>query len=553
MARNESTASLDEILEAIRHHEERLARIERSLGIEEEAAPGEREAPRAALSEEEDEKLEVQLGENWFAKVGIVVLALGIVFLLTFPYGNLPPVLPSLFGYVVVGVIVVLSRFWSDSYPQISRYLLGGALLLLFFTTLRLSHFSPQPALANTTLEAVLLLAVVSANLVVSVRRRSPYLAGIALVLGYGTALIEGGAAFLVVIVAAMSVAAVYLRRTYDWEWLPVLGVLLANLTHALWAINNPVLGNALRLVESPELHVLFLLGYAVIFAAGDIRRARDVEERPLEIVVSFLNGGASYATFLLFTLWAFPAHAVGWHLVASVTYLGLAVGFWVRRRSRYATFVYAMLGYTALSVAIVAQFRLPEAFAWLCWQGILVVSTAVWFRSRFIVVANFVIYLFLFIANLVTAGSMSVVSISFGVVALVTARILNWKKDRLELRTEQMRNAYLASALVAIPYALYHVVPPGFVSLSWLAVAAAYYLVSRLLRLRKYRWMALLTTALTILHVVIIDMIGVDPTLRIISFLVLGTALLVISMVYSKRAKRRDASAEHKAAVEHR
>jgi uncharacterized membrane protein len=539
MTRNDSPAAMNDILEALKGFEERLARIEHHLGIELEGSDDKPQAASTAVAEEDDERLEVQLGENWFAKVGIVVLALGIVFLLTFPYSNLPPALPSLFGYMVAGAIVVLSRFWSSSYPQISRYLLGGALLLLFFTTLRLSHFSPQPALSNSTLEALLLLAVVSTNLVVSARRRSPYLAGMTLVLGFATALVEGGVVFLVLVVAGMSVAAVYLRRTYGWEWLPLLGVVLANLAHTLWAINNPVLGNPLHLVDSPEVHVLFLLVYAGIFATGDILRTRDQEERPLETVNAFLNGGASYAFFLLFTLSTFTQHIVGWHLVASAVYLALAVGFWIRRKSRYATFAYAMLGYTALSVAIVAQFNLPDSFAWLCWQGILVVSTAVWFRSRFIVVGNFVIYVLLFIAYLVSAGSMSLVSISFGVVALVTARILNWQKDRLELRTEQMRNAYLASALVAIPYALYHIVPPGFVSLSWLCLAAAYYLVSRFLHLRKYRWMALLTTALTILYVVIVDMMGVNPTLRIISFLVLGTALLVISMVYSKRARK--------------
>jgi len=133
-------------------------------------------------------------------------------------------------------------------------------------------------------------------------------------------------------------------------------------------------------------------------------------------------------------------------------------------------------------------------------------------------------------------------VSLSFGIVALLSARILNWQKDRLELKTEMMRNAYLASALFIIPYALYHSVPPGYVSISWLSVALLYYLMSRYLSNRKYRWMALLTTALTIVYVIFVDLVGVDPTIRIISFLVLGTALLTISMVYSRRRLKGEA-----------
>jgi len=201
-----------------------------------------------------------------------------------------------------------------------------------------------------------------------------------------------------------------------------------------------------------------------------------------------------------------------------------------------YATFVYAIIGYTALSAAIVAQFPQPDFFVWLCWQSIIVVSTAVWFRSRFIIVANFIIYLFVFIAYLSTAGTVGSVSVSFGIVALLSARILNWQRDRLELRTDLMRNAYLASALLFLPYALYNSVPPHFVSVSWLVLASFYYIASRLLKSRKYRWMALLTTLLTILYVFIMDLTTVDPVVRIVSFLVVGSVLLTISMIYSRK-----------------
>jgi hypothetical protein len=129
-----------------------------------------------------------------------------------------------------------------------------------------------------------------------------------------------------------------------------------------------------------------------------------------------------------------------------------------------------------------------------------------------------------------------SLISVSFGIVALLSARVLNWKKERLELKTEMMRNAYLGSALFFIPYALYHSIPQGFVSLSWLFTALVYYLFSRLLKSRKYRWMALLTTIMTIIYVFIVDLVRVDPAFRIISFLVLGTALLLTSMIYTRR-----------------
>jgi uncharacterized membrane protein len=545
----EELSGQDEILASLKRLDERVSRIEEQLGLEVAAGPeaSTTSLPTPAGEEDEEEKLELQLGQNWFAKVGIVVLALGIIFLLTFPYKNLPPALPSLFGYVLVGAIVALSNYWRNSFQLVSRYLLGGGLLLLYFSTLRLSHFSPEPVITSVPLEVALLLAVVALNLTVAARRQSVYLAGMNLACGYLTALLAADPYALFAIVTIMSVVAVYLWLRFGWIATALLGIPLANLTHLIWAVNNPIVGNPLGLVSEPALNLLFVLVYAGSFATGQLIRLREQKEETGEIVVAFMNGGSSYALLLLLTLTAFEQQTVLWHGIASIVYLSFSVLFWVRRRARYATFVYAMLGYTALSVAIIAQFKMPDFFVWLCWQSVLVVSTAVWFRSRLIVVGNFIVYVVVFVAYLFAAGTLSAVSLSFGIVALISARILNWQRDRLELKTEAMRYAYLGSALFVIPYALYHTVPPGYVSLSWLVVALLYYVISRILNNRKYRWMSLLTISITILYVVFVDMVGVDATLRIVSFLVLGTALLLISMFYTRKRSHAKSASDKK------
>ncbi len=538
---NAGTPDADDLKGTLLQLEERIARIEEHLGL----MATDRAAAPAAPQESEDaeEKLEVQLGQNWFAKAGIVVLAIGVIFLLTFPYEHLPPAVPSMIGYLLVGILAVVSRALRESFQQVSRYLLGAGLLLLYFTTLRLAYFSSEPSIASPAIEVTLLLLVVAVNVVVADRRKSPYLAGLNLTLGYITALTAPEPLVVFAIIAAMSGVAVVLRRRHDWRSMTLLGAALAYPVHLLWAVNNPVFGNPIQLVGTPEFNLLGVIIYAMILGAGSVRVVE--QDDPMDVVGSALNGGGALGLLLFLTLAVYPAHIALWHLLISIVLLVLSVLFWVRGRSKYLTFVYSMLGYGALSTAIIAQFVMPDFFVWLCWQSILVLLMAVWFRSRFIVVGNFVIYLLVFIAYLVTAGRVSAVSISFGIVALLSARVMKWKQDRLELKTEMMRNAYLASALFVIPYALYNTVPQGFVSLSWLCVAAVYYVVSRILRSRKYRWMALLTTALTILHVVLVDLVGVNPTIRIVTFLVLGSALLVISMVYSRRRSRAAAAGQ--------
>ena len=126
---------------------------------------------------------------------------------------------------------------------------------------------------------------------------------------------------------------------------------------------------------------------------------------------------------------------------------------------------------------------------------------------------------------------------------ALLSARILNWKKDQLEIKTEMMRNAYLISALLIIPYSLHQLFPSGYVSLSWIAISIIYYILSKLLNSKKYRWMALATIFLTVIYVFILGITSTETLFKIISFLVLGSALIIISLVYSRNRTKRKAN----------
>ena len=174
-----------------------------------------------------------------------------------------------------------------------------------------------------------------------------------------------------------------------------------------------------------------------------------------------------------------------------------VAVLFWVREQSRVSTFIYAMTGYAALNMALIkAFFPGPELFVWLAAQSLLVVTTAIWFRSRFIIIANFLIFLIVVVCYMVLVTHENGISLVFGLVALTSARILRWQKDRLELKTELMRNAYLTSAFVVFPYALYHLVPRVWVAVSWVGLALFYYLMNLLTESRKYRWLGALGRA---------------------------------------------------------
>jgi uncharacterized membrane protein len=109
------------------------------------------------------------------------------------------------------------------------------------------------------------------------------------------------------------------------------------------------------------------------------------------------------------------------------------------------------------------------------------------------------------------------------------------------------MRNAYLASAFIVFPYALYHLMPPAYVSVAWVGLAVAYYLMNLIVRNPKYRWMGHLTLLATVLYVIVIGITQLSPTYRILSFLVLGTVLVVVSLVFTQvRARQKRAGARN-------
>jgi uncharacterized membrane protein len=517
--------------------ESRLAKIEAHLGLESEQGyiKKKEESQSVESAEAVSERMEINIGENWFAKVGIVILAIGIAFLLTFPYKDLPASIPIVIGYTLVAGLVVISHVWKDSFTLLSRYLLGGSLLLLYFTTLRLYYFSSNPLLTNHIIELALLIFVVSINLYVSLRRNSVYLCSISLTLGYITASIGGSPLIQFTLTTVLAVIVVVFYLKYKWFSILVYGMFLTGLTHFHWFINNPLLGNRIELASSPYFNIYLIFLYILLFSLAIYRRPKETNEENKISVSLFLGSFGFYGLFLILTLTKFQDHLALDHFLISVLFLALAFLFWNKEKSKYATFFYAISGYTALSVSILAQFPIPDSFVWLSWQSLLVISTAIWFRSKFIVLANFIIFTIIFIAYLFLEGTVDLVSLSFGIVALVSARILNWKKERLELKTELMRNSYLTAAFIMFPYALYHAVPAGYVSLSWVGVAGLYYLLSIILKNKKYRWMALLTFILTALYLLLIGTINFDPVFRLISFIVLGSALIIVSLLYTK------------------
>jgi uncharacterized membrane protein len=546
MSEDPAQPSPHHILEKrLAHIEARLANLESELEVRAMASTS---APSPAAltpafppSTPGEDELEFTIGQNWFARAGILILTLGVALLLLLPYAALPPLAPSLIGFAAVAALFSLAALWRNSFELVASYLFGAAMGLLYFSTLRLCFPEARHVLSIDSVAARgLLVAISAANLIIALRRQSRWLVGIALLTGCASALAVNTPLFVLAATLLLAVTGTGIARARDWPSMLIATPTLAFASYFVWAIGNPFRGGAFHFGAESAASPFVLLAAIMIFAAGAVWRGHREQEDAATNSAALVNCMAGYGVFLIHTGAAYQSIFVGVHLLASVVLLGIAVLFWRSERSYVSTFFYAMTGYVALSMAILKVSTMPNVFIWLSLQSVVVVTTAIWFRSRFIVVANFIIFVAIVFGYMLLADRETGISVGFGIVALLSARILNWQRRRLELRTELMRNAYLTSALFVFPYALYHLVPPSYVGLAWIGLASMYYALNLIVQNQKYRWMGHATLLFTTLYLVVIGTRQFEPEYRIISFLALGAVLLIVSLSFTRVQRRR-------------
>ena len=150
----------------------------------------------------------------------------------------------------------------------------------------------------------------------------------------------------------------------------------------------------------------------------------------------------------------------------------------------------------------------------------------------------NTILFVGLLIAYFVAGEFLHGTNFSFALVALGTARILNWRKQRLEIRTEFIRNIFLFTGAVMVLFSLHEAVPPQFVTLSWTLSAMVFFILSVLIKNMKYRWLATVTMVVTVFYLFLVDLSNISLGYRIVALMFIAAISLGISIFYSKRQK---------------
>lgn len=523
----------------------RLTRIERHLGLEPlgRASPETTSGVSTTLysqhaGEQDSSDLEASIGEFGLAWIGSVVFFLGVVFLITYTFSLGHPIAATFLGYSASAGLYFASYFWKSLAPHLSRILTAGSLLLVFYTTMRLHFFSPDPLIDNAYFVLGALLAVVAFQLWLAARRGSQALAGVGILLGMVAALLIDRTHVELPIVAALAAAAVYVAVRHDWMRLLNVSIVSVYTAHLLWLLNNPIAGHPVQAAGEHQYNVLYLFLYAGIFSLPLLVRNKTEVESISSAAPILLNCLGFSMVVALAALTHFQKDFPIVFIAVFGLLLTSSITHWVRTGHQLGAAIYACFGFMALSISIYGYAAIPSSFLWLSLQSLLVVSIALWFRSKVLVVVNSVIYVGILIAYFVLSPSSHAVNFSFALVALASARVMNWQKERLTLQTEILRNVYLAIAFVLVFYGLYQSVPSQYVTLSWTLTAGGYFLLSYLLKSGKYRLMAISAMLVTVLYLFLVDLASLDPRFRVVAFLFLGLIAVMISLYYTRIRK---------------
>ena len=488
-----------------------------------------------------DTQYESNIGEYGLAWLGNVVLFFGITFLVEYLRISGYNVISSLFGFISVAGIFGFAYYFRISNPYMARIFNLNGYLLTFYVILKLHFLTADPIIANKAFGLILLLGATGFLLFLSIRKNFTVLTGLSMILLTIIAVVSDTTHLMLPIATLISILGTVFLFRYGWIRLVFLSIFLVYLINLFWLLNNPLMGHPLQVITNPQSGYIYLFLISAVYSLIALIPSNDQNYSSTGIIGAIVFNGMGFALLMgLYILSFFSNNYVLPTGIVAIFCISYSIVLKVRSVWKVAPALYALFGFVALTGTIYGIYHFPQAYFLLAIQSLLVVSMAIWFCSKFIVIMNSLMYITLLFVYLTTSAPGDAMNISFSFVALATARILNWKKERLTIKTDFIRNFYLITAFPMVLFTLHQMVPVQFVTLSWAVAAVVYLLLSLLLKNVKYRYMALGTMIAASFYLFLVDLARIELVFRVIALLSLAFISIGISFYYNKRLKKK-------------
>ena len=486
--------------------------------------------------------LESKIGEFGFTWLGSLVLLFAIAFLMTFITKQGSPMLATIIGYACVAGVFLTTYLIRKSLEHLGFMLKISGYLLLYYITFRLFYFSAQPILTNKFFEVALLLIVSAFQLIFAFRNKSELMTSLALILVLVTSIFSDSLHYSLAMVTLTSAVGLYGFWKNNWTRTLLLNIWLVYLFHLNWLFGNPLAGHDFAALSTHPYSLIYLFITGGIYSVTAL--LANNERFPLSTINSIVVCNAiafSMVAFIAATV-LFPNNYVGMFGLITLFCISYSVVLEIIRRNPFIPSLFACFGFMALSVCVYGFAGLPNVYFYLALQSFMVVCIALWFGSRIITMMNTLLFAVILLMYMFTAHPVNLISFTFALVAFGSARIINWKKERLTLKTDLVRNVYLFSLFFVMLYACYYTFPARYAAISWASVAVLYFILSLILHNTKYRWMSVATLIVTVLYVFMVDLAQLEVGYRVVAFLILSVVLFAGSLYYTKSFRKKKA-----------
>ena len=491
--------------------------------------------------EEEEKGLESRIGSFGLAWLGNIVLLFGITFLLQYLMNLDQALISVVIGYSSATAIFFLAKHLKKSNTHLAFMFKMNGQILLFYITMRLYFFSDAPLISQKTIVVLLLMIVAAYQAYWAIRNKSQSLSVISVLFVLTTAMITDSTHLMLPIITVTAIGSVYYYYRYRWEPLLFVTMILAYLSFFLWLFGNPLMGHQMVMISDHHQGIIYLFLLGACYSAMLLFRQKESASDDFFVGVTFTSGIIFTLLLLLVVMRYFSNDYVLLFTVITVCCLIFSTLLHSKSEWNFGSAYYALYGFMAMSIALYGLYGFPKVYLLLSVQSLVVVSMALWFRNRLIVIMNSLLFLSILLVYLVSSKPIDSVNYSFALIALISARIINWQKSRLKIETDMMRNLYLMEGFVMVLLALYHSVPKHFITLSWTLAALSYFLLSILLKNVKYRYLALGTMICAALYLFLVDLAKIELIYRVLALLFLSAISIGISMYYTNKIKNSE------------
>ena len=207
------------------------------------------------------------------------------------------------------------------------------------------------------------------------------------------TAVTSGSTHFMLPLMVGVSGTAIFFALKKGWWTALMISIFFVYFIFLMWILGNPFIAKSIEIRAEHQMGYIYLytvaMAYSFLALLPKSERTRQNQLQP-----SIILNGLGFSMIIAITVPAFftENYQIYFGLIAAFC---IMYSIWLQVRRTWLTIaaMYALYSFVALSITIAGIYKFPLAFFLLSVQSLLVVSMALWFRSRFMVIMNTILF----------------------------------------------------------------------------------------------------------------------------------------------------------------